>query len=62
MSTLLAALRPYLLPVFSYSPGGPKVAFSSFNALGNYILKDLYQLLPENQAPIQLIDIDTPTE
>ena len=62
MSTLLAALGPYLLPVSSNSPGGPKLAFSNFNALDDYIPKDIYRLLPENQAPIQLMDIDTPTE
>ena len=62
MSTLLAALGPYLLPVLINSPGGPKLAFSNFNTLDNYIPEDLYRLLPENQAPIQLMDIDTPTE
>ena len=62
MSTLLVALGPYLLPVSSNSPGGPKLAFSNFNALDNYIPEDLYRLLPENQALIQLMDIDTPTE
>ena len=62
MSTLLAALGPYILPVLSNSPGGPKLAFSNFNTLDNYIPKDIYRLLPENQAPIQLLDIDTPME
>ena len=51
MSTLLAALGLYLLPVLINSPGGPKLVFSNFNALDNYIPKEIYQLLPENQAP-----------
>ena len=62
MSTLLAALGPYLLPVLSNSPGGPKLVFSNFNTLDIYLTKDLYRLLPENQAPIQLMDIDPPME
>ena len=42
MSTLLAALGPYLLPVSVSSLGEPKLVFSNFNALDDYIPKDLY--------------------